>query len=156
MVATSPPSTTSSATTAPSIRARVRSVASIASRSARVQRCGRALGDAAPLAIRLHDLRHTHATALLSVGEHPKVVQERLGHATISITLDEYSHVIPQCSGRQPTGSRRHVNRPAGISGVSRGRFGLIESGAEALSFILQELILCPEGDLNPHALLGH
>jgi integrase len=42
--------------------------------------------------IRLHDLRHTWATLALSVGEHPKVVQERLGHANVSITLDIYSH----------------------------------------------------------------
>lgn len=45
--------------------------------------------------IRLHDLRHTHATLALQAGVHPKVVQERLGHATISITLDVYSHAIP-------------------------------------------------------------
>jgi integrase len=45
--------------------------------------------------IRLHDLRHTHATLLLQAGVHPKVVQERLGHANISMTLDRYSHVIP-------------------------------------------------------------
>lgn len=45
--------------------------------------------------IRLHDLRHTHATLALQAGVHPKVVQERLGHSTISITLDVYSHVIP-------------------------------------------------------------
>jgi len=45
--------------------------------------------------IRLHDLRHTHATHLLQAGIHPKVVSERLGHATISITLDTYSHVMP-------------------------------------------------------------
>ena len=45
--------------------------------------------------IRLHDLRHTWATLALSAGEHPKVVQERLGHATIAITLDTYSHAIP-------------------------------------------------------------
>ncbi len=45
--------------------------------------------------IRLHDLRHTHATVALAAGEHPKVVSERLGHATISITLDTYSHVVP-------------------------------------------------------------
>ena len=45
--------------------------------------------------IRFHDLRHTHATLLLSAGVHPKVVQERLGHASISITLDTYSHVAP-------------------------------------------------------------
>ena len=45
--------------------------------------------------IRLHDLRHTHATLVLRAGIHPKVVSERLGHATISITLDTYSHAIP-------------------------------------------------------------
>jgi integrase len=45
--------------------------------------------------IRFHDLRHTCATLLLSKGVHPEFVQELLGHATISITLDTYSHVIP-------------------------------------------------------------
>ncbi len=45
--------------------------------------------------IRLHDLRHTHATLALQAGVHAKVVQERLGHANIAITLDTYSHVIP-------------------------------------------------------------
>jgi integrase len=45
--------------------------------------------------IRLHDLRHTCATLLLVKGVHPKYVQELLGHANISITLDTYSHVIP-------------------------------------------------------------
>src|SRR5919199_1924264 len=44
---------------------------------------------------RLHDLRHTFATILLSRGTHPKVVQEMLGHANISQTLDTYSHVLP-------------------------------------------------------------
>ncbi|MGD0447103.1 MAG: tyrosine-type recombinase/integrase [Candidatus Dormibacteria bacterium] len=45
--------------------------------------------------IRLHDLRHTMATLMLAAGEHPKVVSERLGHSTVSITLDTYSHVLP-------------------------------------------------------------
>ncbi len=45
--------------------------------------------------IRFHDLRHTAATLLLLQGVHPKVVQERLGHSQISITLDTYSHVLP-------------------------------------------------------------
>ena len=45
--------------------------------------------------IRFHDLRHTHATHLLKAGVHPKVAQERLGHATIAVTLDLYSHVMP-------------------------------------------------------------
>jgi integrase len=45
--------------------------------------------------VRLHDLRHSHATQLLKQGVHPKVVSERLGHSKISITLDTYSHVLP-------------------------------------------------------------
>ena len=45
--------------------------------------------------IRFHDLRHTIATLMLQNGEHPKVVQEMLGHATIAITMDTYSHVLP-------------------------------------------------------------
>jgi integrase len=45
--------------------------------------------------IRFHDLRHTFATLMLQNGEHPKVVQEMLGHATIAITMDTYSHVLP-------------------------------------------------------------
>jgi integrase len=45
--------------------------------------------------IRLHDARHTHASLLLKQGVHPKIVQERLGHASIQITLDTYSHVAP-------------------------------------------------------------
>jgi integrase len=45
--------------------------------------------------IRFHDARHTHASLMLKQGVHPKVVQERLGHATISTTLDLYSHVAP-------------------------------------------------------------
>jgi integrase len=44
---------------------------------------------------RLYDLRHTHATLLLSNGENPKVASERLGHSTIVLTLDTYSHVLP-------------------------------------------------------------
>jgi len=40
-------------------------------------------------------LRHTHATHLLELGEHPKVVQARLGHSTITITMKIYSHVTP-------------------------------------------------------------
>jgi integrase len=46
-------------------------------------------------AIRLHDLRHSYATAALSAGIPAKVVSERLGHANVSITLDTYSHVLP-------------------------------------------------------------
>jgi integrase len=48
-----------------------------------------------PKTIRLYDLRHTCASLLLSAGENPKVVSERLGHASITLTLDVYSHVLP-------------------------------------------------------------
>ena len=45
--------------------------------------------------VRFHDLRHTCATLLLSKNVNPKVVSEMLGHASIAITLDTYSHVLP-------------------------------------------------------------
>jgi integrase len=45
--------------------------------------------------VRFHDMRHSHATMLLLMGEHPKVVQERLGHKDIGVTLNTYSHVVP-------------------------------------------------------------
>ncbi len=51
---------------------------------------GKPLPDLTP-----HDLRHTHATLLLLAGVHPKVVSERLGHSSIVITLNTYSHVLP-------------------------------------------------------------
>lgn len=48
-----------------------------------------------PTDLRLYDLRHSCATLLLAANEHPKVVSERLGHASITLTLDTYSHVLP-------------------------------------------------------------
>jgi len=61
----------------------------------RVTAARKSLGDDALSPLRLHDLRHTHATLLLRAGVHPKIVSERLGHATVSITLEVYSHAIP-------------------------------------------------------------
>jgi integrase len=58
-------------------------------------RCAKALGETAPPVIRLHDLRHTHATLMLSKGEPVKVVSERLGHASPTVTLSVYAHVLP-------------------------------------------------------------
>jgi integrase len=52
-----------------------------------------------PLDTRFHDLRHTCATLLLTKGVHPKIVQEMLGHSSISITLDTCSHVLPNLQG---------------------------------------------------------
>jgi integrase len=45
--------------------------------------------------IRLHDLRHSYASAALAAGVPAKVISERLGHATIAVTMDIYSHVLP-------------------------------------------------------------
>ena len=45
--------------------------------------------------LRFHDLRHTHASHLLRAGVSAKVVSERLGHSTVGMTLDVYSHVLP-------------------------------------------------------------
>ena len=60
--------------------------------------------DAGVPKLRFHDLRHTHASLMLSQGIHLKVVSERLGHSTIGITGDFYSHV-------QPTVQREAVER---------------------------------------------
>ena len=57
--------------------------------------------------IRFHDLRHTHATLGLTAGVPPKVMQERLGHSSVQITLDLYSHVVPACRRTLQPGSRR-------------------------------------------------
>ena len=46
--------------------------------------------------IRLHDLRHSNATAMIAAGVNAKVVQHRLGHANVSITLNTYTHVLPE------------------------------------------------------------
>lgn len=54
--------------------------------------------------IRLHDMRHYHASLMLQQGIHPKIVSERLGHASIQMTLDTYSHVLP---GLQESAARK-------------------------------------------------
>lgn len=63
--------------------------------------------------IRLHDLRHAHATLMLRQGVHPKIVSERLGHSSVAITLDTYSHVLP---GLQEAAARRFEE---GLQGAS-------------------------------------
>ena len=54
--------------------------------------------------VRFHDLRHSHATQLLRQEVYLKIVSERLGHSTVGITLDTYSHVIP---GMQEEAAKR-------------------------------------------------
>ena len=46
--------------------------------------------------IRFHDLRHSNATALIQAGVNPRVVQQRLGHSDVNITLNTYTHVLPE------------------------------------------------------------
>ena len=64
------------------------------------------------LPVHFHSLRHTHATQLLIAGVHPKDVQERLGHATVAMTLDVYSHVT----------EKLHDDAAAKIDGVLRAQ----------------------------------
>ena len=64
--------------------------------------------------IRFHDLRHTAATLLLAEGVHPKVVQERLGHSQIGMTLDTYSHVLPTMQQDAADRLDRLFNRSVG------------------------------------------
>jgi integrase len=62
--------------------------------------------------IRFHDLRHTCATLLLSRGHHPKLVQELLGHASVAITLDRYSHVLPGMSDQTAAAMESALSKP--------------------------------------------
>ena len=61
----------------------------------RLGELARLLREAGLLHIRFHDLKHIHATIMLKSGVHPKVVSEKLGHASVVFTLDTYSHVVP-------------------------------------------------------------
>jgi integrase len=65
--------------------------------------------------IRLHDLRHTHASLLLAAGVNPKVVSERLGHSSVAFTLDTYAHVMP---GMQPEAAELFDELIYGSAGV--------------------------------------
>lgn len=71
--------------------------------------------------IRLHDARHTHASLMLKQGIHPKVVQERLGHASIQMTLDTYSHVAPGIQEAAAAGFDRLLKRNGGSKRVANG-----------------------------------
>ncbi len=66
--------------------------------------------------IRLHDLRHSVASILLARDVHPKVVSELLGHATIALTLDTYSHVIPSLQQEAAGVVAAAVLDPAGMA----------------------------------------
>lgn len=63
--------------------------------------------------IRLHDLRHTHASHLLMAGVNVKVVSERLGHSSVSFTLDTYGHVMPGQQAEAAAAAAALINRPS-------------------------------------------
>jgi integrase len=67
--------------------------------------------------VRMHDLRHAFTTRLFERGVHPKIVSEALGHASIAITLDTYSHVMPSMAGSRPTRSRPSSGRRGEVGG---------------------------------------
>jgi integrase len=70
--------------------------------------------------VRFHDLRHAHATLMLAQGVHPKVVSERLGHASVGITLDTYSHVLPTLQQEAADAFDRLFPTPALVPATSR------------------------------------
>jgi hypothetical protein len=82
--------------------------------------------------IRLHDLRHSVASILLARGVHPKVVSEMLGHSTIALTLDTYSHVIPSLQQEAASVVAAAVLDPALIppQAASKGQVRAITSGS--------------------------
>ena len=77
--------------------------------------------------VRLHDLRHTHATLLMKLNVNPKVVSERLGHSSTRLTMDTYSHVLP---GMQ-------ASAVAGLEGVLAPKVAM----SPAVSRLLARLI---------------
>jgi integrase len=82
--------------------------------------------------IRLHDLRHSVASVLLARGVHPKVVSEMLGHATIALTLDTYSHVIPSLQQEAASVVAAAVLDPASTppQASAKGQVRAITSGS--------------------------
>ena len=70
---------------------------------------------------RLHDARHTHASLMLKQGVHPKIVQERLGHASIQLTLDTYSHVAPGLQEAAAAGFDKMISAGQDHEGITQG-----------------------------------
>jgi hypothetical protein len=62
--------------------------------------------------IRLHDVRHSYASAALGAGVHPKIVSERLGHASVAFTLQTYSHVIEGMDATAAAAIAAHIFGP--------------------------------------------
>ncbi len=92
----------------------------------------------------LRDLRHSCATLLLAQGVHPKLVQETLGRSTYLLTMDTYSHMIPQLRNEV-------ADQMDEILSSSHQCFH--QNDVDQVAVIVKLLSWCPEGDLNPHGL---
>jgi len=83
-------------------------------------RFSRLVRDAGVPTISVHGVRHTHATLALELGIHPKIVQERLGHSTIAVTLDTYSHVSMDLQAQ----AAQALSQALGVMGTAGGAEG--------------------------------
>lgn len=77
--------------------------------------------------IRLHDVRHSYATAALKAGVSPKIISERLGHSTVAFTLQTYAHVIPSMDEAAASLTAALILVPPGVSTADGSIFGSIE-----------------------------
>lgn len=93
------------------------------------KRFAKILDDAKLPKVRFHDLRHGHATALMGLGVNPKVVSERLGHSGIAITLQTYSHVLPEMQREAADKLDGVFGRPA--PGATEGNVGKMLASEE-------------------------
>ena len=95
------------------------------------QAFSRIAGKAGLSRVRLHDLRHTHATLLMKMNVHPKVVSERLGHSSTRLTMDTYSHVLPGMQASAVAGLEGVLAPKVAMSpAVSRLLARLIDTGS--------------------------
>lgn len=92
--------------------------------------------------ITLHGLRHTWASLALAAGIHAKVVQERLGHANVGITLNIYSHVAPVM----------HDDAAEQVAAMVRSAKAVGSRSVEHIIPPVHGGTWCPRGDLNPHS----
>jgi integrase len=125
------------------------------------KRFARLVRDAGLPPITLHGVRHSYATAALAAGEPLKVVSERLGHASTSITANLYQHVLPSMDERTANavanlilGDRKPDAESAAVNPLSTGpQVHEAKKGGGARTAAQRG---CRRGDLNPHALFGH
>lgn len=71
--------------------------------------------------VRFHDLRHTCAAMLIGLGAHPKAIMERLGHSSITVTLNTYGHLLPELEGALTEGLEElwDASQPAAVPVVA-------------------------------------